>query len=376
MARGGGGRSGGGGSRGGGGFSSGSSRSSRGFSSSSSRSSRSGYSSRGGSSFGSSRSGSRPGGPAGGGPRLGAPRPPMGGGYRPRTPRPPVRGPIFVSPTRRRTYSSGGGCGTTLISLIVLMIFISILFSVISSSGNRYDNDYNDGTNIVSTVERESLPSGSVNETGYYTDNLGWIQRSSVLTSGMKTFYQDTGVQPYLYLASGEEVAEYGSLQNLAEAAYDELFTDEAHFLFAFTEDEVSYEWEIWFVTGTQATSVIDSEAEEIIYQYFSRYYYSDLEDEEFFSKVFEDSAELMMKQVTNGFDVAKVAITVVGGVAIIGIVVYGVNKSKKIKLEREKEQNEFTEKMMNVPLETFGEAETDKELEELMKKYKENESK
>lgn len=376
MARGGGGRSGGGGSRGGGGFSSGSSRSSRGFSSSSSRSSRSGYSSRGGSSFGSSRSGSRPGGPAGGGPRLGAPRPPMGGGYRPRTPRPPVRGPIFVSPTRRRTYSSGGGCGTTLISLIVLMIFISILFSVISSSGNRYDNDYNDGTNIVSTVERESLPSGSVNETGYYTDNLGWIQRSSVLTSGMKTFYQDTGVQPYLYLASGEEVAEYGSLQNLAEAAYDELFTDEAHFLFAFTEDEVSYEWEIWFVTGTQATSVIDSEAEEIIYQYFSRYYYSDLEDEEFFSKVFEDSAELMMKQVTNGFDVAKVAITVVGGVAIIGIVVYGVNKSKKIKLEREKEQNKFTEKMMNVPLETFGEAETDKELEELMKKYKENESK
>lgn len=383
MARGGGGHSG-GGSRGGGGFSSSSSRGSRGFSSSSgSRGGRSSYSSgsRGGFSSGnragSGFGGSRPGGPAGVGPRPGGPGPSMGGGYRPRNPRPIMGGPIFVSTPRGRRRS-GGGCGTSLVSMIAMIMILMILFSAISSVGGSKQsyNDYDDSTKIVSTVEREALPSGSVNETGYYTDNLGWIQRSSALTSGMKKFYKETGVQPYLYLASEEEIAEYGSLQNLAESVYDELFTDEAHFLFAFTEDEKTYDWDIWFVTGTQATAVIDDEAEEIIYQYFVRYYESDLEDEEFFSTVFEKSAELMMEHVTNGFDVAKVAIMIGGGVAIIGIVIYGVNKSKKIKLEREKEQNEFTEKMMNVPLDTFGEAETDKELEELMKKYKENESK
>ena len=385
MARGGGGHSG-GGSRGGGGFSSSSSRGSRGFSSSSmSGGSRNSYSSgsRGSYSAGNrgGYGGSRPGGSGmnmGGGPRPGGTGMNMGGGYCPRTPRPPVRVPIFVSSPRRRN-GSGGGCSGSLFSFIALMIILCIMFSAISSVNGRNGNyDYNDNTKITSTVEREALPSGSVNETGYYTDNLGVISRSSTLTSGMKSFYKETGVQPYLYLASEDEVAEYSSLQILAETMYDELFTDEAHLLCVYTEDDVAYgEWELWFVTGTQATSVIDEEAEEIIFQYFSRYYYDDsLSYEEFFSKAFEDAGELMMKHVTNGFDVAKVAIMIVGGVAVIGIVVYGVNKSKKIKLEREKEQNEFTERMMNVPLETFSEAETDKELEELMKKYKESESK
>ncbi len=256
--------------------------------------------------------------------------------------------------------------------MIAMLVILIVLFSLISGGNN---GGYGDDKTITSTVEREALPKGSVNETGYYTDNLGWIQRPSALLGGMKTFYRETGVQPYLYLASQDEVREYGSLQNLAETAYDELFTDEAHFLFTYTLD-ANEEWEIWFVTGMQAKTVVDTEAEDIIFQYFSRYYDSDLENEEFFSKIFEDSSKLMMKHVTNGFDVAKVAVMVVGGVVLVGIVVYGVNKSKKIKLEREKEQNEFTEKMMNVPLETFGENQTDKELEELMNKYKDGESK
>lgn len=251
------------------------------------------------------------------------------------------------------------------------MIFFSLFFG--SVRGDYHENG--NSSEITSTVEREPLPSGSVNETGYYTDNLGWIQNSTKLTSGMKKFYQETGVQPYLYLASQKEIDAAGGLEKLANGLYDELFTDEAHFLFTYSEDE-NYEWEMWFVTGTQATSVIDSEAEEIIYQNFTKYYYTDLENEEFFSKVFEEAAEIMMKHETNGFDVAKVALLVVGGVGIVGLIIYGVNKNRKLKLEEQKEKNEFTEKMMNVPLEKFSDAEADKELDELMKKYKDSETK
>ena len=125
---------------------------------------------------------------------------------------------------------------------------------------------------IVSKIERDPLPAGSVNETGYYTDNLGWIQKSTKLTEGMKAFYEKTGVQPYLYLASENEVEQAGSLEALASSLYDKLFTDEAHFLFTYSEDR-NYKWEMYFVTGTQATAVIDTEAEEIIYQKFVRYY-------------------------------------------------------------------------------------------------------
>ena len=51
-----------------------------------------------------------------------------------------------------------------------------------------------------STVKREPLDKAYVNETGYYTDELGWIRSSSTLEKGMKDFYQETGVQPYLYI--------------------------------------------------------------------------------------------------------------------------------------------------------------------------------
>ena len=372
MARGGGGSRG-GGSRGGGGFSSSGARGSRGFSSSSSRSSfssgsRGGYSS----SHSSMNRGPRPSVNAG-------PRPSVNMGYRPVPPRPPVyhfgapRRTVHVSRPGRVVYQNGG-CLSNVVGWIILAIFLIFLFGYLLTPATP-DYGYSDGTRIESTVEREPLPAGSVNETGYYTDNLGWINRSTVLTGGMKDFYQETGVQPYLYLASEDEVLEYGSLQTLAETMYDELFTDEAHFLFAYTEN-AAYEWEIWFVTGSQATAVIDTEAEEIIYQHFIRYYESDLSVEEFFAKIFEDSGKLMMKEITNGFDVAKTALLVVGGIGIVGIVVYGINKNRKIKLEEQKEQNEFTEKMMNVPLEKFSEAQTDKELEELMKKYNDSESK
>lgn len=297
----------------------------------------------------------------------------MGGG--PRT----HRTPIFIhTPRRTRTVyhggSGGGGCAGNLVSIIFVIIFLLIFFSLVFGSSQGSSQSGGDNVEITSTIERDPLPSGSVNETGYYTDNLDWIQNSTKLTSGMKKFYKETGVQPYLYLASQEEISAAGGLEALANGLYDDLFTDEAHFLFTYSEDE-NYEGEMYFVVGTQATSVIDNEAEEIIYQQFKRYYYTDLEDEEFFSKVFEEAAEVMMKHETNGFDVAKVALLVVGGVGIVGLIIYGVNKNRKLKLEEQKEKNEFTEKMMNVPLEKFSDAEADKELDELMKKYKDGES-
>ena len=45
-------------------------------------------------------------------------------------------------------------------------------------------------------------------ETGYYTDADGdWIHNESELVSGLKQFYRETGVQPYVYiLPNGESI--------------------------------------------------------------------------------------------------------------------------------------------------------------------------
>ena len=56
----------------------------------------------------------------------------------------------------------------------------------------------------------------------------------------MKTFYRLTGVQPYLYIADGVNGSNQPSsseIESYAASLYDQLFTDEAHFLLVFCDD-------------------------------------------------------------------------------------------------------------------------------------------
>ena len=98
-----------------------------------------------------------------------------------------------------RSWGGGGyrgGCGLRLLPAIFITIFILAMIGMawemmVQESGSSV---------TASTTEREALPAGSVEETGYYTDELGWISNPSALTSGMRSFYEETGVQPYLYI--------------------------------------------------------------------------------------------------------------------------------------------------------------------------------
>ncbi|MDD4088117.1 MAG: hypothetical protein PHP29_00310, partial [Tissierellia bacterium] len=270
MARGGGsfggGRGGGsfGGGRGGGSFggrSGGSFGGSRGGGSFGGRSGGSIGGSRGGSSRGSSGGGIFGGGRSTGpsfGPVFG-PRIPMGGG--------------FGGGYSPRRSSGGGGCGC--LTLIVVLIVIAVIFIVIFSIWGSM-NSHSGGSNItLSSVERVPLPPGSVNETKYYTDELGWINNETKLISGLKYFYKETGVQPYLFLTdtiNGSHFPTDSELEDFAESLYDELFTDEAHLLLVFFEYEGMYTG--WYIVGTQAKSVIDDEAGNILTDYIDRYYY------------------------------------------------------------------------------------------------------
>ena len=84
-----------------------------------------------------------------------------------------------------------------LATLVILMVFVMVLFPVVRVSFGGSDSGV-----AASTIQREALPAGAVNETDYYTDECGWISNTSQLTDGMKTFYRLTGVQPYLYIAN------------------------------------------------------------------------------------------------------------------------------------------------------------------------------
>ncbi len=362
MARGGGsgGRSGGGsfsGSRGGGGRSGG-------FGGGFSVGGRGGSSGRSGGSFGRSggsfgRSGGSSGTGGGGifgggsstGPHIGpifAPRVPMGGG--------------FGGGYSPRRSSGGGGCGCALLIIVVIVFAIILIigFSMLNSPNTKSS----DSIITPSSVERVPLPSGSVNETSYYTDELGWIINETKLIDGMKHFYKETGVQPYLYLTDNVNGSYYPTqfeIESFAESLYDELFTDEAHLLFVFFEYEGMYR--DWYIAGTQAKSVIDDEAGNILLDYIDRYYYDDnLSDDEFFSKSFKDAADRIMKVTRSPW----ITVFIVIGLVVLAFVLFLWWKKH---MEQKNLEAKRREEILNTPLDRFGEAEA----EELTKKYQDD---
>ena len=337
MGRGGGSRGGGGGSRG-----------SFGGGSRGSSGRMGGGSGRGGGSFGGSSGGFRPSPPrqhsgSGLGPAM------MGYGL----------GRMSRNSSSGGGYNSGrgggSGCGGCLTGILIIIILVAILAFVLSMNGG---SDY-DVTS--STIQREPLPAGSVTETGYYTDELNWIKNSTKLTSGMKNFYQKTGVQPYLYITDSVDGNHYptaAELETFANQKYDELFTDEAHLLLIFFEYEPS-NYYTWCITGIQAKTVIDSEAVDILLDYVDLYYYTNLDEDEMFSKTFDEAGKRIMNVTMSPW----ISVWIVVGVLAIIIIGFIWWRSRKKQRNLEAEQ---TRQILETPLETFGSSEA----EERAKKY------
>lgn len=269
----------------------------------------------------------------------------------------------FGGSYRRNTAPSGCAPSGCLTVLIILVIFIAIVIAISAFNG-AMSNSGSSSDITISTVERVPLPKGSVNETEYYTDNLGWINNETKLEKGLEYFYDETGVQPYLYLTdniNGNFYPSEGELESFANDLYDELFTDEAHLLLVFYEYEGMYM--DWYVTGTQAKQVIDREAADILLDYIDRYYYeSNLTDEEFFSKSFSDAADRTMTVTRSPWITVFI---VIGAAFLVLILFIWWKKAKKQKNLEAKQM----EDILNTPLDRFG----DTKAEDLADKYKDN---
>jgi hypothetical protein len=272
------------------------------------------------------------------------------------------RGPIY-RPYRQPVSSGGGtgGCGCITAPLIIILVFALILGIIVLaalSSGSG-------GSDITrSTIKREALPKGSVVETGYFTDELGWIDKRTQLEAGMKTFYQKTGVQPYLYITDnidGSQSPSEADVRDFAFSLYDRLFSDEAHLLLIFFEPSPS-QYSTWYVTGTQAKAVLDAEAMDILLDYIDRYYHYDISDEEFFSRAFADAAKRIMTVHRSPW----IPVLIVLGIVVI--ILIGFFWWRKAKEQKNREAAE-TERILNTPLDTFGED----SVEDLAKKYQDD---
>ena len=267
--------------------------------------------------------------------------------------------------------SDNSGCGGIGCGIVIALFALILLVSVFSACMDSYDTaDSYSSSVAASTVEREALPASAVNETAYYTDADGdWIHNASQLESGLRHFYKKTGVQPYVYILPNGTTTSTSDLQSRAEKLYGELFTDDAHFILVFCDDgEGGYN--CGYAVGSQAKTIMDSEAISILADYLDRYY-SDfsLSEEEIFSKAFSDAADRIMT-VTGS--TARTTTKVLGGVAVVALIAGTVIIVVKKRDEQKKAEAKRTQDILNTPLEKFG----SDEVEELAKKYQTDEEK
>lgn len=250
---------------------------------------------------------------------------------------------------RRPGGGGGGGCGGfgCLLPLILMVVF-GFLFSNNTNNNTTFQNEAQTEVRD-STVERQPIQEGLVNETNYYTDQANWIVNENELLEGLHHFYELTNIQPHVYITdniNGETNPDINAVQSFTDELYEELFTDEAHVLLVFFEnDDYSQQVSYHTAVGTDAQQVFDEEAQNILFDYLDYYYFSDFSEEQYFSTSFEETANDIMNTSSGLFSSngdsseggllqninwSSIGIGVVGFIFILGIIIFMMNRRQK----------------------------------------------
>jgi hypothetical protein len=245
-----------------------------------------------------------------------------------------------------------GGGGFLLAAFLMVAVLISIA-GVWDTGG---------GDSIArSTYQREPLPDSAVNETEYIKDDEKWLDNQKAVRDGMRYFYKKTGVQPYLWIAenlNGSKNASWEEIEAAMEELYKNEFTDEGHIIILFYEPQPDA-YKTAYLAGSAAKAVIDEEASQILLDYLDRYYYDNLDEDEYFATVFTKSADRIMAVTTD----PKIVFAFIAGglafLAIISIVIFKALKHRRLKRQQDIE-------ILNTDVNKLGEDEAAK----LARKY------
>lgn len=240
--------------------------------------------------------------------------------------------------------SGGGGCFSTFVTLIVVAVIAGGVYFGLSDELPQPVQFF-----LIerSTENREALPESKCTPVDvWYQDDWGdWIDEEGeedALIDGMKSFYESTGVQPYLWI-TGEDGGQYESaqsLEDLAEAKYKELFgIDEGHMIVIFREyPNNSSEYICTVTPGYDAeTQVLDEQAREILLDFIDYFYTdTDLNEGYFFKYSFKNAGERIMQKQLSFRQMGIIAAVAV--ILVIGLIITAkIVKKRKIAVAKQK---------------------------------------
>lgn len=187
-------------------------------------------------------------------------------------------------------------------SLIVFAVIVVIALVDMPLCSSSYAVTGSQGVTQASAKARTKLPASECKPIAeWYEDLAEWIDDPSAVTTGMKRFYDKTGVQPYLIITTsieGDKDYNVSQVESYMRARYDELFgNDDGHLILLFCEP-YDGEYDPYLLVGRNAQKVIDVDAEDIIYGAIDTYYSdTSLSNSKYFGKIFSESADDIMAQ-------------------------------------------------------------------------------
>ena len=242
-------------------------------------------------------------------------------------------------------------------AFVCLFILVVAIFSICTNISSKPQ----------STRNREKLTQVPAYDADCITDELYWFDSPSRTGQKLEEFYNETGVQPYIYLHDYDASLKTDKdKEKYAVELFDELGLTENTFLYVyFAEEDVDNAVGFMcYVNGKMVDSVMDSEAIEIFWGYIDSLWYTDYSTDTVFTEAFLKTAKTIMHRSTTTKDVIFVAI--IGCiVAIIPIsVIVIMNKKRKNEAEKAKE----TERIFKASMEDLSKA---SESDPLLDKYK-----
>ena len=220
---------------------------------------------------------------------------------------------------------------SSMLSSVVVCIILLLLMWIWAA---------NRGSITKSTIQREKLEQSACQEIDtWFIDDANWFRDTAEVEHGLKSFYDDTGVQPLLIVREDNSNPSNAEVEQYMNSVYDEYISDEGHLVFMYLDDTYG-SYDLFYLVGEAADTVMDEEALDTLMDYIDRYASSDLSDEEMFSTAFSKAGERIMHKTMPMWPIFVFADAGV----IIAVFLYKRSKNKLKEAEVAKE-------ILNTPL-------------------------
>ena len=196
---------------------------------------------------------------------------------------------------RRLFYGEGGGCvGNCATYAVLTVIVLGVTFFLFLGMLTMTSDDE---TSSASLYAREKLELDISYNENCVIDELGWVDDSAELGSGLSVFYEQTGIQPYIYLRSFDDsLTTEDEMLAFAEDWYEDNIDNEGTFLFVYYAGESDADdGYMCYVCGSDITSVMDEDAISVFWDNVDLYWDSDTDAAEMLLAIYENTAEDIM---------------------------------------------------------------------------------